>query len=149
MSAWVWAASRGVVAVWLLLVMLLPLAAKAQPAGVPAGAVFCSVCDVPAVEGTVLRWWQEYIGVCDEPSEVFGPYLSENINAAAPGCFDPASGEVRPGAGGIWFQRLELAGPDEPSPGFDFASPASHLQLLFWSVVPLIGFWGYSMGARE
>lgn len=102
----------GLVSLLGVVALLLPLKAIAQPAPVPAGYSFCEACDVPAVQGTVIRWFQAYVGTCGDPPEVFGPYLTESLVTTAPECFDPATGGLGVD-GGVWFRRVTLA--DEPA----------------------------------
>jgi hypothetical protein len=148
----------GVAALALCWALLLPLKVQAQPAGdgwVAAATCAAGVASSPPaplhppsalVMYTVVGW----------ESGVFESYGVSAVEAVGsllcPGFrWDEAAGTEVPEAAVIWLRWLPVEGPDEPPEpsAFSWSDPAAVLQLLLWGAVPLIGFWGYSMGARE
>lgn len=150
----------GVAALSLCVLLLLPLSARAQPAGdgwqvgvscgpgeftdapfpaPPASALLVETATVFA-DGYADPVWR--VAINGEPGQMFcfGGYYRDPDDVLM--------------AATVWFRWLPSGEPEPPAsgasgPAFDWSSSAHVLQLMFWSFVPLIGFSGYSMGARE
>lgn len=149
---WAWAIWRGVVALWLLLVMLLPLSARAQPAG-----AFQLLAPAVVPDGEVWFLFQRSRDgqLCSEPVVSFPSGSArpgeEVVPPAGEVCYadDYSASFPDPAVEGFWVEVLPLAGPPASGAAFSWDNSAHVLQLLLWGSVVVVGMFGYSMGARE
>lgn len=139
--------------------LLVPVLAFARP----SGSVLLPLADHTVPTGEVWRVWepmrgQDGSGLCSGPVVWFesGRLVGGDVLSFFPGlCWDDGYTQFLPDpelsfrAVVVSYESSEPPDPAASGAAFSWSSPAAVLQLFLWGAVPLVGFWGYSMGARE